>query len=175
MKQKVRIERRRWLCVYSVLYFVAINGVEVGSIMPKRDLRQGKPIWARTCLYFVSKDCRLYFIRLREIVSSMVLVALSHLLFDYDNFFFFWIDEWNVAILRESLWLMKKLRVKRLIFKSQVFSLARIDLLIGEVIFHLGLYFICVSISHPLDHRHYLDLPSLIGQSKKRVFSFSEG
>lgn len=160
------------LCVSTVSYSVCFNGDYVGPITPKRGLRQGDPLSPYLFLFCVEGLS----LSIREAATtgkirgckiSTNAPAVTHLLFADDSFLFY------NATSEETL------EVKAILAKYEELSGQAINLQKSGIFFSANVrrdkqdeIKNILGVHNDLSTGHYLGLSSLIGRSKKAVFSF---
>lgn len=160
------------LCVSTVSYSVCFNGTNIGPINPKCGLRQGDPLSPYLFLFCVEglslalRDAA----NVGRISGCKVCAdapAVTHLLFADASFLFFKAQANEVGEVTSILSRYELLSGQAINFqKSGIFFSANVSRDKQEEFKEL------LGVRNDLSEGNYLGLPSLIGRSKKRVFSF---
>lgn len=160
------------MCVSSVSYHAVVNGRLVGPISPKRGLRQGDPL--SPYLFIICAE------GLSSLINHAVMEnryhgvricrgapVISHLLFADDSMFFFKAATDECSSMKNILDVYEyasgqavNLNKSGIMFSNNVSMSDRTRLSN------------CLGVNQPLDTGRYLGLPSLIGRSKRSIFSF---
>lgn len=147
---------------------VCFNGSLVGPIVPERGLRQGGPLSSYLFLICVEGLS----LSINEVASngavhgckiSSYAPTITHLLFADDSFLFFKANK-NEAHLLNSYEMMSGQAVNYQ--KSGTFFNANVRRDKQQEIRDI------LAVNNNIRDSHYLGLPSLVGKSKRRVFSF---
>lgn len=167
----------RWIhwmmmCVTSVSYSISFQGSNIGPILPKRGLRQGDPLSPYLFLLCVEglslslkSAANNAFISGCRICSQAP--AITHLLFADDSFLFFkaTVDEANS--IKEILSRYEFLSGQAVNYqKSAIFFSSNVRRDKQAEIKSI------LQVHSDIGNSKYLDLPSLIGKSKKSVFNY---
>lgn len=159
------------LSVTTVQYTVCFNGNNVGPIHPRKGLRQGDP-WSPylflLCVEGLSRklnnaaDER----KIHGCKISSNAPAITHLLFADDSFLFFKADRREAMAIKEVLKTYEMLSGHAVNFqKLGIFLSANVRRDKQHEVSNI------LQVHNDLSHGNYLGLPSLIGRSKKAVFS----
>ena len=159
------------LCVSIVRYNVLVNGMEVGPIVPKRGLRKGDPLSPYLFILCAEGLSSL----IKRVESERLLhgcrvsrtgLSVSHILFVDDSLFFFRASETECNVMKKLLLQYEEASGQGVNFlKFGIMFSSNVD---SNIATHLSSV---MSVSHPLNTRRYLGLPSLIGRKKKMVFN----
>ncbi|XP_074356116.1 uncharacterized protein LOC141695803 [Apium graveolens] len=160
------------MCVTTVSYEFCFNGSYVGPIIPSRGLRQGDPLSPYLFLLCVEglSDVLINAAAVGDIHGSQIChlaPIVTHLLFADDSFLFFRAKNEEasriVALLKEYEY---KSGQSVNLQKSGIFFSANVGHQKREELSAI------LGVHNDLRDSKYLGLPSLVGRSKKRVFSF---
>lgn len=160
------------LCVSTVSYSVCFNGDQIGPIIPKRGLRQGDPLSPYLFLFCVkglslALKAAAVSRRIQGCKISDGAPAVTHLLFADDSFLFYKETMEETLEVKSILANYEQLSGQAINFqKSGIFFSANVRRDKQEEIKEM------LGVQNDLSTGHYLGLPSLIGRSKKAVFSF---
>ncbi|XP_074373956.1 uncharacterized protein LOC141714331 [Apium graveolens] len=160
------------LCVTSVEYIVSLNGCNIGPIIPSRGLRQGYPLSPYLfilCVEGLSKEIENMAAtrRIHGYQISSSALAITHLLFADDNFLFFRATVDEAREIKNLLNLYENMSGQAINYhKSSVFFSSNVRRDKKQEITDI------LGVANDLSGSHYLGLPSLVGRSKKSVFSF---
>lgn len=166
----------RWimLCVVSVNYMISFNGSLVGPIVPKRGLRQGDPLSPYLFLFCVEGLSQ----KLKEAAEQGLITGcqiavnapkVTHLLFADDSFLFFKSTVSEANAIKSLLNDYGRVSGQEINYqKSAIFFSTNVRRDKQQEIKQI------LGVNNELRDSKYLDLPSLIGRSKKSVFNFVE-
>lgn len=160
------------LCVTSVSYSICFQGSNIGPIIPKRGLRQGDPLSPYLFLLCVEGlSLSLKDAANRTTVSGCRICpqapAITHLLFADDSFLFFKADADEANAIKEVLNRYETLSGQAVNYqKSAIFFSSNVRRDKQTEIKNI------LQVQRDLGSSKYLGLPSLIGKSKKTVFSY---
>ena len=160
------------LCVTTVSYEFCFNGSMVGPIQPTRGLRQGDPLSPYLFLFCVEglSDALFNAASSGTIHGSQISPTapiITHLLFADDSYLFFRANRTETEAIKSLLNQYEKSSGQAVNFmKSGIFFSSNVKE-------HQRLELSAVlGVTNNLQNSHYLGIPSLVGRSKKRVFSF---
>ena len=156
-------------CISTVSYYVLVNEVAYGSIIPSRDLRQDDPLSPYLFLLCANGFSSLMSDAARNKMLSGISICrgcpmITHLFFADDSLLFCKASRQECQKLTEFLSSMRWHRGKRSMQTSPQFSLV--------TMLPVGLKNEVLEILGPMqDQRHskYLGLPSIIGKSKNEI------
>ena len=160
------------MCVNTVSYEFCFNGSTVGPILPTRGLRQGDPLSPYLFLLCVeglsqslSRAANEGLIHGSQICQSAP--TITHLLFADDSFLFFHATRGETEIIKGLLNTYERLSGQSVNFqKSGIHFSSNVKQAVRSELSSI------LGVTNNLQDSKYLGLPSLIGRSKKRVFSF---
>lgn len=158
-------------CVTSVSYSCIVNGHVCGSVRPTRGLRQGDPL--SPYLFIMVADA--FSGLLRKVVSEKVLHGvkasrngpiISHLLFADDSLLFARANRRECSKIVEILNIYEAASGQKINYeKSEVSFSKGVCLSKQEELVEL------LSMQRVEKHQKYLGIPTIIGRSKRMVFS----
>lgn len=160
------------LCVTSVQYMICLNGAYVGAVNPVRGLRQGDLL----SLYLFLQCVKGLSHELNSTTSNGEILgccisdfasAITHLLFTDDSFLFFKVNEGEAYTVKNLLNNYEQQSGQAVNYnKSGIFFSSNVrrdkQLQISKIL----------GVQNELKDSKYLGLPSLVGRSRKKVFSF---
>lgn len=166
----------RWVelvmgCVKTVSYSVLVNGNPTNSFKPKRGLRQGDPLSPylfllcanvfSALLTRAALDGHIHGVKVARTTPSV-----THLFFADDSILFFQATRREVDEIKRIIQLYEGASGQRInLEKTEISASANV----GELLFaDLG---DILGVQRVEAHKNYLGLPTIIGRSKKRVFS----
>ena len=160
------------LLVTTVEFMVSQNGNEVGPIIPSRGLRQGDPISPYLfiiCAESLSSLIKHYEGRglLHGCKIARSAPVISHLFFADDSFFFFKANMEECERIKECFSIYEKA-------SGQLINYQKSSISFSQNVEHQKRQQLCsyLQVNETVDHGKYLGLPSMIGRSKKTIFSF---
>lgn len=162
---------QRWvdwimLCVSTVKYSVLVNDRVAGPIRPQRGLRQGCPLspylfilCSQGLSFLIENASRQEVLHGAKICRSSPVI--SHLLFANDSFFFFKASVAECEQMKIILNSFESASDQSINFdKSGAYFSRNVSTALRESLTDI------LGVSHPLNTRRYLGLPSLIGRKK---------
>lgn len=160
------------MCVESVVYQVQVNNDQVGPIFPTRGLRQGDPL--SPYLFIICVEGLTSLIKdaqnrrmLHGVKICRQAPVVTHLLFANDCFLFFKANDQESNIMKSILQVYGVAFGQEINYsKSEVFFSRNVGDAVRQSIAA------CLGVSISLGTGKYLGLPSMVGRSKKAVFSF---
>ncbi|XP_043812756.1 uncharacterized protein LOC110619075 [Manihot esculenta] len=163
-----------WMCMCfsDIIYKIALNGSEIGPVIPTRGLRQGDPISPYLFL-IVAEGLSLLF-QNRESLgliqgcpAKQGCPRISHLFFADDSLLFFKGTVMEASQVKSLLAVYEKASGQSINFDKSTIMFSpciRDDICIAVST--------VLSVHQSLGTSTYLGLPSLVGRSKKQIFSF---
>jgi hypothetical protein len=160
------------LCVESVDYSIIVNGNSVGPIIPGRGLRQGDPL--SPYLFIICAEGLSALIRQAEARGDIHGVKIcknapiiSHLLFADDCFLFFRANHNEAVVMKNILTTYEAASGQTINFqKSEIFCSRNVTQSDRDSTATT------LDVQAVLGTGKYLGLPSMIGRSRKAIFSF---
>ncbi|XP_031090908.1 uncharacterized protein LOC115995902 [Ipomoea triloba] len=167
----------RWVdlmrvCVSSVRYWVLVEGVERGPIVPTRGLRQGDPL--SPCLFIVVAECLSSMLREQEEVGALhgIRVAraapsISHLFFADDCLFFFRANNLEAGVIKAILMEYGEA-------SGQKVNLGKTSIVFGKAVQREDKEAVCevLGIHEQRGRGNYFGLPGLVRRNKRQVLGF---
>ncbi|XP_021593063.1 uncharacterized protein LOC110600514 [Manihot esculenta] len=160
------------MCFSDIIYKIALNGSEIGPVIPTRGLRQGDPI--SPYLFFIVAEGLSLLIQNREsqgliqgCPAKQGCPRISHLFFADNSLLFFKGTVMEASQVISLLAVYEKASGQSINFDKSAIMFSpciRDDICIAVSTI--------LNIHQPLGTSTYLGLPSLVGRSKKQIFSF---
>ncbi|KAJ8763443.1 hypothetical protein K2173_002326 [Erythroxylum novogranatense] len=164
----------KWMriCISNISYMISVNGTEVGPIISSRGLRQGDPL--SPYLFLIVAEGLSLLLKdgeRRGVIhgcrARLGCLRISHLFFADHSLLFFNGTVSEATQVKHILGIYEAASGQSINYgKSGILFSLCIALDVKQAISTL------LGVHLPLGQSHYLGLPSLLGRSKKQIFSF---